>query len=102
MDYISRIQELLDAKGWTVNKLADEAGITHSTLYKLMNNKNVTPNLTTLESICNALEISLSDFFDDSYQLSPEATLLVTCYDRLDVRDQEIITKLVQIMTNLK
>ena len=102
MDYISRIQELLDAKGWTVNKLADEAGITHSTLYKLMNNKNVTPNLTTLESICNALEVSLSDFFDDSYQLSPEATLLVTCYDRLDVRDQEIITKLVQIMTNLK
>ena len=96
------LRELLDAKGWTVNKLADEAGITHSTLYKLMNNKNVTPNLTTLESICNALEISLSDFFDDSYQLSPEATLLVTCYDRLDVRDQEIITKLVQIMTNLK
>ena len=29
MDYVSRIKELLDAKGWTVNKLADEAGITY-------------------------------------------------------------------------
>lgn len=102
MDYVSRIKELLDAKGWTVNKLADEAGITHSTLYKMMNSDNVSPTLTTLEAICNALEISMSDFFDDSYRLSPEATLLITCYDRLDVRDQEIVAKLVQIMSNLK
>lgn len=102
MDYKSRIQELLDAKGWTINKLADEAGFTHSTIYKLMNNQNGSPNLATLEAICTALEISLSDFFDDSYNMSPEATLLVTCYDRLDVRDQEIISKLVQIMSNLK
>lgn len=102
MNYISRIKELLDAKGWTVNKLATEANITHSTLYKMMNNDNVTPNLTTLETICTALEISMSDFFDDSYKFSPEATLLLACYDRLDIRDQEIITKLVQIMSNLK
>lgn len=102
MDYKSRIQEFLDAKGWTINKLADEAGFTHSTVYKLMNNENRSPTLATLETICTALEISLSDFFDDSYNISPEATLLITCYDRLDVRDQEIISKLVQIMSNLK
>jgi len=102
MDYISRIQELLDAKKWTINKLADEAGFTHSTIYKIMNNKNRTLTLATLEAICTALEISMSDFFDDSYKMSPEATLLVTCYDRLDIRDQEIVTRLVQIMTNLK
>ena len=102
MDYKSRIQEFLDAKGWTINKLADEAGFTHSTVYKLMNNENRSPTLATLETICTALEISLSDFFDDSYNMSPEATLLITCYDRLDVRDQEIISKLVQIMSNLK
>ena len=98
MDYVSRIQEFLDAKGWTVSKLATEAGLTHSTLYNLMNNSNVIPSMATFEAICSALEISMSDFFDDSYMMSPEGTLLLACYEKLDIRDQEIVTKLVQFM----
>lgn len=100
MDYVSRIQEFLDAKGWTVSKLASEAGLTHSTLYKIMNNPNVVPSMATFEAICTAFDISMSDFFDDSYKMSPEGTLLIACYDRLDFRDQEIVTKLVQYMLN--
>lgn len=58
-----RIKELREAKGYTINKLASQAGISQSFLRDIeLGNKK--PTVDTLDAICWALDISLSDFFD--------------------------------------
>ena len=65
MDVLERIDELRKEKGWSVNNLAMEAGLTQSTLNNLYVRK-AEPKLSTLRSICYALDVSLSDFFNEN------------------------------------
>ena len=56
-----RIKELREAKGYTINKLASQAGISQIFLRDIeLGNKK--PTVDTLDAICWALDISLSDF----------------------------------------
>lgn len=64
MDVLARIDELRKEKGWSVNYLALEAGLTQSTLNNLYSRKTE-PKISTLRAICEALGISLSDFFKE-------------------------------------
>lgn len=62
MTVSERITELRTSKNWTVNKLANKAGISQSYLRDIeLGNKN--PSVEILEYICDALEFSLSSFF---------------------------------------
>ena len=62
MNVIEKINELRNAKGWSVYMLALEAGITQSTLASIIA-RNTPPKLETLESICEAFGITLAQFF---------------------------------------
>lgn len=67
MNVGKRIKELREKRGLTVNKLANLAGISQSYLRDVeLGNKN--PTVETLSYFCDALEISLKEFFseDDS------------------------------------
>ena len=58
-----RIKYFREKRGLTVNALANLAGISQSYLRELeLGNKN--PTVEYLEYICDALKISLVDFFD--------------------------------------
>ena len=101
MDFVTRLTELLEDRHWSVNKLAMESGITQSTLYNIINNK-ISPNLKTIEDICQGLDINLSDFFDDSYEISPEEHALLSNYNNLDERDKVIVLNIVLGINNWK
>ncbi len=59
-----RIKELREKKGLTVNKLANMAGISQSYLRDVeLCKKN--PTVETLSYFCDALQISLKEFFTD-------------------------------------
>ena len=61
MDIANRITFFREKKGITVNKLAYNAGISQSFLREIeLGNKK--PTVDTLDAICWALDISLSDF----------------------------------------
>ena len=64
MDVLERIDELRKEKGWSVNYLAMEAGLTQSTVNNLYSRKSE-PKLSTLRTICDAFGIALSDFFKE-------------------------------------
>ena len=65
MNVGERIKELREMKGFTVNKLANLAGISQSYLRDVeLGNKN--PTVETLSYFCDALGVSLKDFFDDT------------------------------------
>lgn len=64
MEVSKRITELKDLKGLTTNKLANKAGISQSFLREVEAGTKK-PTVETLQYICDALEISLRDFFDE-------------------------------------
>ena len=59
-----RLKLFRTRKGFTINKLANMAGLSQSHLRDIeLENKN--PSVETLYIICQTLDISLKDFFDD-------------------------------------
>lgn len=61
-----RIKELRIEKGITTNKLANLAGISQSYLREIeLGNKN--PTVEIVYILCQALDISLSQFFSNNY-----------------------------------
>ena len=74
MDVLERLRVLLDERGWTEYRLAKECGLSESTIANIFR-RNSVPSITTLESICTGLGITLSQFFPDGdmVELTPQA-----------------------------
>jgi transcriptional regulator with XRE-family HTH domain len=65
-----RIKYYREKKGYTTNKLANLSGISQSYLRDVeLDKKN--PTIETLTYVCDALNISLKDFFDDNTMSDP-------------------------------
>lgn len=69
MNVIERIQEYMKLRGWTEYRLVKETKLPASTLANIFH-RGTTPSIPTLEIICDALGISLSQFFSDSSLVS--------------------------------
>lgn len=64
MDAIKRIDQLMAERNWTDYKLSIESGLSSSTIANI-HRRNTIPSIATLEAICHAFGISLSQFFAD-------------------------------------
>lgn len=86
MNVGERITELRTAKGITTNKLANLAGVSQSHLREIELGKR-NPTVETLSFFCDALGVSLSDFFnaDGSGKINP---LLLTAIKNLTETQQ--------------
>ena len=62
----NRIINLCKEYNIAINALANMAGIPPSTVYSMLNAKSQNPGVVSLQKICDGLEISLREFFDDS------------------------------------
>lgn len=60
-----RIQALCQERGMAVNALANLSGVAPSTIYSMLNTKSKNPGVVSIQKICDGLEISVRDFFDD-------------------------------------
>ncbi len=60
-----RILALCEENEITVNTLANQAGISPSTVYSMLNEKSQNPGVVSLKKICDGLGITLKDFFND-------------------------------------
>lgn len=58
-----RILELCKQHNITLNKLATICGITQSTLNNIVSRPNATTTVSTVQKICDGLEITILDFF---------------------------------------
>ena len=67
-----RIAELCEEKHITINKLANISGITQSTLNNIMSGRNNSTTISTIQKICDGLEIPVTDFFDSPLFLGIE------------------------------
>lgn len=69
---LTRITQYRQQKGWSEYQLATNSGLTQSTISSWYR-KNIVPSIPSLEKICNALGITLSQFFSEA-----ETTLTLT------------------------
>ena len=61
-----RVSNLLAEKGMSKYRLEKETGLTHSALRYIFNEVNSDVKFSTIAKVCNALDISIKDFFDDT------------------------------------
>lgn len=96
MDISKRIIELREARNMTTNKLANLAGISQSYLREIeLEAKN--PTVEILSYICDALGISLAEFFSDNdCELNP---FLLSALKKLNANEQ---TKLAEFINTIK
>lgn len=73
MDVLTRLRKLLDERGWTEYRLSKECGLAQSTIGNIFR-RNTDPTLATLETICKAFGITLSQFFAEGemVELTPD------------------------------
>ena len=65
MDVGVRIKQLREMKGYSINKLANKAGVSQSYLRDIeLGSKN--PTVAFISLLCEQLEITLRDFFNDT------------------------------------
>ena len=62
-----RILELCQEQHITLNKLATICGITQSTLNNIVSGRNATTTVSTIQKICDGLEITILDFFKSPF-----------------------------------
>lgn len=60
-----RIQVLCAERNIAINALANLCGIAPTTIYSILGEKSKNPGIVTIQEICDGLEISLREFFDD-------------------------------------
>lgn len=77
MNTHERLRRLLEDRGWTEYRLSKECGLSQSTVGNIYR-RNTTPSIDTLEIICKAFGITLSQFFaeTDMVELTPELKAL--------------------------
>ena len=62
---LRRIYNLATENKMMLNSVANNAGLTPSTLYSITNHNQRDVKITTIKKICDAFNISLTEFFDD-------------------------------------
>ena len=62
MDILDKITKMRMERHWTEYQLAENSGLTQSTISSWYR-KNMLPSIPSLEKICNAFGITLSQFF---------------------------------------
>ena len=97
MDINKKIEKLRFQRGWSMYELAQEAGITQSTLTSMMKRGNP-PKIDTLECICEAFGITLAQFFMEDEELeilSRSEKELVSSFRKLpDAKQQALLNLL--------
>ena len=62
---VCRIQSLCSKYKISLNRLATISGITQSTLNNMVGGTSRNPTVSTVKKICDGLDMTLVEFFDD-------------------------------------
>lgn len=100
MDILEKIKRLRDVRGWSDYKLAQEAGLRQSTISSMFK-KNNTPTIPTLEAMCKAFGLTLSQFFADGnvpVDLTDEQRTMLENWNMLTGEQKKALLNLIRCM----
>ena len=93
-DIKETLYTLLKDRGWSVNRLANEANLPQSTINSMLHgSKEYYPSVPTLSKMCDALGITVSDFLrmvedDGTSGLSPEEYRIIRAVKKLSLKQR--------------
>lgn len=100
INVLDRINELRKKQGWSLYKLSEESGVSQSTLSNMFV-RGTNPSISTLSTICDALGVSLSEFFaEDSKEFDTEELILLSNYRKLQPQEKSIINSVIESTLN--
>ena len=97
MDINQKILKLCNERGWSIYNLSLETGITQSTLNSMFQRGNP-PKIETLQCICIAFGITLSQFFLEEEQtelLTSKEQRLISLFRALPENKQNALLNLI-------
>ena len=100
MDINARLRQMTQQRGWSEYRLAKECGLSESTIANIFR-RNCTPSFSTLEIICRAFGVSLSQFFAEGNMmaLTPEEQALVEKWALLTSEQKEAFLRMMELFT---
>ena len=99
-DILATITEYREDRGWTEYQLAERSGLPQSTISSWYR-KNLIPTIPSLEKICNAFGITLSQLFaegDTVVSLTSSQKKLLDRWSRLSEDQQNAVFLLIDKM----
>lgn len=92
MDIRERLIQLQKQRGWSDYKIAKEAGLSPNTVSNICKRGNV-PSLATLELLCKAFGITMSQFFAESdiIEITPEMKELFDKWSALSSKQKSAL-----------
>ena len=99
-DLLTAITTNREARGWTEDQLAERSGLPQSTISSWYR-KNMIPTVPSLEKICHAFGITLSQLFaegESPVSLTESQAELLDRWARLDEKQQAVIFQLLDLM----
>ncbi|MDD6440702.1 MAG: helix-turn-helix transcriptional regulator [bacterium] len=103
---LTKIQELLDERNWTLYRLSKEANIPYSSLNSLFL-KNNQPTVSTLEKVCDGFHITLSEFFsedtpyrDETPLITEDEKVILNTFRNLSKKDKQKYLEIMKILNN--
>ena len=99
MDILTKILEERNKRNWSEYQLAQNSGITQSTI-STWYRKKMQPSISSLEKICAGLGITLSQFFseEDAIELSKEQKQILGKWDSLNKSQKDAILNIIDVM----
>lgn len=99
MDVNERLKRLLERHGWSMYELAKRANLADSTIANIYK-RNTVPSIVTLEAICKAFGITLSQFFAEGepVELSPELQELFNEWLELTPDQKTLVLQMIRQM----
>jgi len=99
-DILETISILRQQRDWTEYQLAERSGLPQSTISSWYR-KGMVPTIPSLEKICFAFGITLSQLFsegDDPVSLTPDQRELLLRWNKLDAGQREVVLALIDKM----
>lgn len=84
-DVLSTIARLREARGWTEYQLAENSGLPQSTISSWYR-RRIVPTVPSLEKVCVALGITLSQLFSEGeelFELNEPQKKMLACWAKL-------------------
>ncbi len=100
MNVQERIKHFMAERGWTDYRLGIESGLSRSTVSNMFKRYN-SPSIPTLECICQAFGITMSQFFaeaDEPVILTEDQKVLLSRWNTLTEKQKELLLELMDTM----
>lgn len=91
MGIYTKLEKLINEKNITLSKLARMADVPVNTFHSMKQRGSNKMDIDTLDRVCSALGVTLDTFVSGhslSIRLTDEETKLISCYRKLDERNQ--------------